>query len=174
MKSELMGSKPEQANRIEVRPHQEGEEAECIGTDAIYRQEKKGVLLQWDLPYGWRVGERYIERGTSAADVIRYEVEELRNALDVPEFFLTELDQKRVMAKDIVWVCRSEEYARRYSSDVGDMPYQEAFGPYALVLATDSEDATGYLVLYDARVLSQNSIEQFTLYRLAIDHQCSL
>jgi hypothetical protein len=124
-----------------------------------------GSTIYWKFPYGWRAGGRYIPRGVSAAEVVRYEEEELGNDLQVPDFFLEELDRKRIMAKDIVWVCRSEEHARRYLSLGTDDPYQEEFGPDAIVVATDTEDETGYLILADARVLDLGVVEKFVQYR---------
>jgi hypothetical protein len=74
----------------------------------------KDTALYWNRPYGWRAGSRNIEPGASAVDVIRYEQEELGNTLDVPDFLLDELHEKQVSARDIVWVCRTRDHARRY------------------------------------------------------------
>ncbi len=128
------------------------------------KQQKDGTIY-WHLPYGWRTGERYIPPEASAADIIRYEQEELGNALDVPDFLMSELEQKRVRARDIVWVCRTRDHARRYGGEGRGQPYQEEFGLYALVLATDDENETGYLILADATLLDSHIVEQFAAYR---------
>src|SRR6266516_2026430 len=105
------------------------------------------TAIYWNHPYGWRAGSRNIESGASAADVVRYEREEYENDLDTPEFLLEELDKKGYRAQDVVWVCRTRQHAKRYSSQDTGQPYQEDFGRNALILATDHEDETGYLIL---------------------------
>src|SRR5947209_11328916 len=57
----------------------------------------KEQSLFWQRSFGWRAGSRYIAPSASAADVIRYEQEELGNTLDVPPFLLTELDRAQYM-----------------------------------------------------------------------------
>ncbi len=52
----------------------------------------------------------------------------------------------------------------RYASRERGFPYKVEFGPYALILATDSEDETGYLVLHDASTLDPHIIERFSAY----------
>src|SRR5579875_2466354 len=66
-------------------------------------------------------------------------------------------------AADIVWVCRTLHDARRYSGS--GAPYREEFGPDALILATDHEPETGYLILRDAKLLDSAILEQYTQYR---------
>ncbi len=78
------------------------------GGVCMSRQYKDETLF-WHLSYGWRTGCRYIPPDASAADVVRYEQEELNNTLDVPEFVLTVLED--VQAKDVVWVCRTRDHA---------------------------------------------------------------
>lgn len=114
----------------------------------------------WDRSCGWRAGERYAPPGTSAVDVVRYEQEELKNELDVPDFLLHELEQARLGADQIVWVCRTRDHARRYGR-----PYREPFGQHAIVVATDGEDERGYLVLDDAGFLDPGTVERFARYR---------
>src|SRR3989442_9589199 len=109
--------------------------------------------IYWSRPYGWRAGTRYIDPQASAVDVNRYEREEVGNELDVPDFLLEELAQKQVRARDIVWVCRTREHARRYSGRGIGQPYKEEVGSNALILTTDQEPETGYLVLSDATIL---------------------
>jgi hypothetical protein len=124
----------------------------------------KDTAVYWSRPYGWRAGSRNIEPGASAVDVIRHEQEE-GNTLDVPDFLLAELQEKQVSARDIVWVCRTRDHARRYGGvDIGQ-PYKEDFVSYALILTTDTETETGYLVLFDARLLSPTVIQQYAHYR---------
>ncbi len=125
----------------------------------------KDTIIYWNRPYGWRAGSRYIEPGASAVDVIRHEQEELENALDVPDFLLAELQEKQVSARDIVWVCRTWDHARRYGGAGIGQPYKEDFGYHALILATDQEAETGYLVLFDARKLNPTVIQQYAHYR---------
>lgn len=122
--------------------------------------------LWWNRTYGWRVGPRYIDPAASAADVIRYE-QGCGNALEAPEFVLAELDRQHLKARDVVWVCRTREHARRYGGPGVGPPYREEFGPSALILATDGEPETGYLVLYDASPLDPSVVQQFALYRQA-------
>src|SRR5436305_6191810 len=55
----------------------------------------------------------------------------------------------------------------RYSGPDTGQPYQENFGPHALILATDHEDETGYLVLFDATRLYNSMLEQYAHYRQA-------
>jgi hypothetical protein len=99
-----------------------------------------------------------------ATDVIRFEQEDLGNALGIPAFLLEELRKKQIAAHDIVWVCRTKAHAMRYASRERGFPYKVEFGPRALILATDSEDETGYLVLRDASTLDPRIIERFSAY----------
>lgn len=86
--------------------------------------------------------------------------------MDVPEFFLAELDRKDVRAREVIWVCRTWQHARRYGGEGRGHPYQEGFGPHALILATDGEQPeTGYLVLANASVLDPEVVRQFIGYR---------
>lgn len=128
-------------------------------------ERRSETSVYWNRSYGWRAGTRYIEAGASAVDVIRYEQEALGNSLDVPDFLLEELAQKQVGAKELVWVCRTRDHARRYSGRGIGQPYQEAFGPHSLILATDTESETGYLVLSDASRLDPAVLERYTHYR---------
>src|SRR5438046_3621134 len=89
--------------------------------------------LYWQKPYGWRAGTRFIEKGASAADVIRHEQEELGNSLDVPAFFLTELDRQELKAADVLWVCKTRQHARRYSGNGNGQPYKEELEPQSLI-----------------------------------------
>ncbi len=125
------------------------------------------AAIYWNRPYGWRAGTRNIETDTSAVDVIRYEQEEYGNELDVPDFLLEELERMQVHAREIVWVCRTRQHAKRYCSPDTGEPYQEDFGSHALILATDHEDETGYLVLFDASRLDPSVLERYTQYRQA-------
>ncbi|SRR6266849_579113 len=125
----------------------------------------KEVSVSWNRLYGWRAGTRYIEPGASAVDVIRYEREELGNNLDVPDFLLEELAQKQVRARDVVWVCRTREHAQRYGGRGVGQPYKEDIGPNALILTTDHEPETGYLVLSDATLLDPSVVQRFAGYR---------
>jgi hypothetical protein len=124
-------------------------------------QKRKEASIFWHLPYGWRSGTRYIESGASAVDVIRYEQEEYENDLDVPEFLMQELSRLHILARDIVWVCRTRNHARRYGGKGIGQPYKEDFGPHALILTTDNEDEKGYLILIDASKLDPAVIERY-------------
>jgi hypothetical protein len=125
----------------------------------------KETSIYWQRPYGWRAGSRNIEPGASAVDVIRYEQEEYGNTLDVPDFLIEELIRKQVSAREVVWVCRTRQHAKRYSSQDSGQPYQEDFNPKALILATDEEVETGYLILFDASRLDPGVLEQYSRYR---------
>ena len=118
----------------------------------------------WERPYGWRVGKPYIKPEAGAADVIRFEQEELGNALGIPAFLLEELRKKQIAAQDVVWVCRTRAHAMQYASRERGFPYKVEFGPRALILATDSEDETGYLMLRDASPLDPHIVERFNTY----------
>jgi hypothetical protein len=123
-------------------------------------------FLYWNRPYGWRAGDSYIESGASAADVVRYEREVLHNEdIDTPEFLLEELDRTRKRANDVIWVCQTREDARQYVRQGTGQPYKEDFGSHALILATDNEPQTGYLLLSDASLLSKSVLIRFGLYR---------
>ena len=125
----------------------------------------KEQLVFWQRSFGWRAGSRYSAPSASAADVIRYEQEELGNTLDVPPFLLTELDRAQYMARDVIWICKSREHARRYSGRGKGVPYKEDMQPHSLILATDGEAETGYLVLQNARRLTPEVVQQFAAYR---------
>jgi hypothetical protein len=127
----------------------------------------KETSIYWQRPYGWRAGSRNIEPSASAVDVIRYEQEEYENDLDIPDFLLEELTHKQVSASEVVWVCRTRQHAKRYSSQDIGQPYREDFSPHALILATDHEAETGYLVLFDASRLDPVVLEQYARYRKA-------
>src|SRR6266700_3064480 len=94
----------------------------------------KDSLIYWNRPYGWRAGSRNIEPDASAVDVIRHEQKELGNTLDVPDFLLAELQEKQVRSRDIVWVCRTRDHARRYGGAGIGQPYKEDFCSQALIL----------------------------------------
>ncbi len=128
-------------------------------------KQEKDTAVYWNRPFGWRAGSRNIEPGTSVVDVIRHEQEEEGNTLDVPDFLLAELQDKQVSARDIVWVCRTRDHARRYGGAGIGQPYKEDFGSHALILATDHETETGYLVLFDARMLSPAVMQRLAHYR---------
>ena len=87
------------------------------------------------------------------------------NALDVPQFFLSELDRTGLTAREVLWVCKTQRDARRYSGRGIGRPYQEKIAPHALIVATDGETQTGYLVLQDATRLNQEVVFQFITYR---------
>src|SRR6266446_9691863 len=124
-------------------------------------ERRNEASIYWNRPYGWRAGTRYIEPDASAVDVIRYKQEALGNALDVPDFLLAELAHKQVSAREIVWICRTKEHAKCYGGrDIGQ-PYKEDFGPHTLILATDQEPETGYLLLSDASALVSFARENF-------------
>lgn len=127
--------------------------------------ERERRTTYWNRPYGWRAGERYVAPGASAIDVIQYETEELGNTLDIPDFLLTELVQKQVSAHDIVWVCETRDHARRYSGKGIGQPYKEDVDQDALILATDEEPETGYLVLTHASRLDPLVVERYVDYR---------
>jgi hypothetical protein len=128
-------------------------------------QQKKEASIFWKSSYGWRSGSRYIESGASAADVIRYEQEEYENELDVPEFLIEELSRQQIPARDIVWVCRTRNDARRYNGKGIGQPYQEDVGPQAFILATDNEPETGYLILKNASRLDPTVIQRYQQFR---------
>src|SRR5438270_356525 len=123
-------------------------------------------FLYWQRPYGWRAGEQSIARGASAADVVRFEREVLGNReIDPPEFLLTELDETEQRASHVVWVCKTRDDARQYMRRGTGLPYREYFGSTALILATDNELQTGYLLLHDASLLSESVLIRYALYR---------
>jgi len=130
-------------------------------------ERKAETAIYWNRPYGWRAGSRNIESGASAVDVIRYEQEEYENDLDVPDFLLEELAHKQVSAGEVVWVCRTRQHAKRYSSQENGQPYQEDFSSQALILATDHETEKGYLVLFDATRLDPSVLKRYAQYRKA-------
>ncbi len=130
-------------------------------------ERSKETSIYWQRPYGWRAGSRNIEPDASAVDVIRYEQEAYCNDLDVPDFLLEELTHKQVSAREVVWVCRTRQHAKRYSSQDTGQPYQEDFGRNALILVTDHEAETGYLLLSDASRLDPVVLEQYARYRKA-------
>jgi hypothetical protein len=123
--------------------------------------------IYWNRPYGWRAGTRNIEPDASAADVIRFEREEYDNDLNVPDFLLDELDRQQYTAREVIWVCRTRDHARRYAGRGYGQPYKEDFGQHAVILATDHEDETGYLVLFDASRLDPSVLERYAQYRQA-------
>ncbi len=123
------------------------------------------AAIYWNRSHGWRAGSRNIEPAASAVDVIRYEQEECGNELDVPDFLLKELACKQVSASDIVWVCRTRNHARRYSGPGIGQPHKEDVGPNALILTTDHEPETGYLVLFDASRLDPSVLKRYAQYR---------
>lgn len=59
------------------------------------------------------------DRGTTAADVVRHEQEELGNELGVPERKIEALEKRP--ASDVVWVTSTKQDARRYGKDVTAM-----------------------------------------------------
>src|SRR6266496_488194 len=130
-------------------------------------ERSKETSIYWQHPYGWRAGSRTIEPGASAVDVIRYEQEAYGNDLDVPNFLLEELTHKQVSAREVVWVCRTRQHAKRYCGKNSGQPYQEDFSTHALILATDHEVETGYLILSDASRLDPAVLEQYARYRKA-------
>lgn len=86
---------------------------------------------------GYRVYTGFRARG-SAADVVRYETEELGNDLELPvslEYLET------YPASDLIWVTATPEDALRYGSDVDEIP----LNPENTVIGTDGDG--GYLVL---------------------------
>jgi len=125
----------------------------------------KETAVFWQRPYGWRAGTRFVPPQASAVDVIRFEQEEYGNDLAIPAFLVQELAQKEVPARDIVWVCQTRDHARRYSGRGRGQPYKEDIGSKGLILATDNEPETGYLVLKDATVLRPSVVEQYVQYR---------
>ena len=123
-------------------------------------------FLYWNRPYGWRTGDHYRAPGASAADVVRYEREVLGNTeIDTPEFLLTELERTEQRAGHVVWVCKTRDAARQYMRRGTGPPYREYIGPSALLLATDNEPQTGYLLLRDASQLSESILIRYALYR---------
>ena len=125
----------------------------------------KKSSIYWNRSYGWRSGSPCIEPGATAADVIRFERNEYGNDLDAPDFLLEELDRRNYRAADTVWVCRTLHDARRYSGSSIGQPYREEFGADALILATDHEQETGYLILRDGSRLDPAILEHYTQYR---------
>lgn len=123
------------------------------------------TLIRWNRPYGWRAGSPYVEPDATAADVIRFERDEYENDLDVPDFLLDELDRQRYMARDVRWVCKTRQDARRYSGSGIGQPYREEFGSNAIILAIDHEAEIGYLVLFDASRLDPAILKQYAQYR---------
>jgi hypothetical protein len=133
----------------------------------------KEMSIFWQRPFGWRTGTPYIPPHASAIDVIRYEQEELGNDLDIPDLLLDELQEKQMRACDIIWLCRIRDHARRYSGYCRGQPYKEDLGPNALILTTDYEQETGYLVLKNALVLNLNVLQRYALYRLKQSLACT-
>jgi hypothetical protein len=124
-------------------------------------------VVGWGSPAGYRVGEPFYERGLLAADMVSYELGKLGNDINVPDFLLADLRKKRVSAREVVWVCRTEHDASRYLQ-VGTGPVEQRhFGPRAIVLAFDCEEHQGFLVLYDAAVLDPQIIIRLARYRIS-------
>lgn len=123
-------------------------------------------FLFWNRPYGWRTGDHYIARGAFAADVVRYEHDVLGNEeVDTPEFLLAELDRTERRAWHVVWVCKTRDHARQYMHRGTGLPYREYFGKEALILATDNEPKTGYLILRDTSLFTKSVLIRYALYR---------
>ena len=123
-------------------------------------------FLYWNRAYGWRTGEAYRAPGASAADVVRYERDVLGNQeIDTPDFLLMELERTQQQASHVVWVCKTRDDARRYMRRGTGLPYREYFGSSPLILATDNEPQTGYLLLRDATLLSESVLTRYALYR---------
>jgi hypothetical protein len=87
----------------------------------------------WRAPTGYRHGAK-----DTAADVVRFETEELGNDLAVPPDVMAELAGRA--ASDIVWVTRKKSDAARYGK-----PEQQQMPPGSRIIAEDGDG--GYLVL---------------------------
>jgi hypothetical protein len=86
---------------------------------------------------GWRSGRSAVPRGASAADVVRYECNELGNESEYEHLSPPAL--KDLENYDALWVTRTKAAARRY----GD-PMPVEVPPGARVIADDQEG--GYLL----------------------------
>lgn len=88
----------------------------------------------------WRCESGYEnERGTTAADVVRFERDELGNEHINPDAdVLTALEA--VPHTRLVWACRTAQDARRY----GNEPYEVIVGHDARIVADDPDG--GYLI----------------------------
>lgn len=91
----------------------------------------RGVRRWWRVPSGLRLPE------CSAGDVVRYEEQELGNAIGVDPRLLPDLD--RLPASRVVWACLTQQAARRYGH-IADM---ESVSGHAIGADGDG----GYLVL---------------------------
>lgn len=87
----------------------------------------------------YRVGAMAIGDAVTAADVVRFEQEELGNDLGVPVDVWPLLEA--ASARDVVWVCRNEHDALRYGGDVRELRLYQA----VVVCAEDGDG--GMLVL---------------------------
>jgi len=91
-------------------------------------------------PTGWRCDSGFWqERGTTAADVVLFERDELGNDdINPPPAVLVVLAQEP--AEAVIWVTETEQQARRY----GQHPRQVALGPDPVILAEDGDH--GFLI----------------------------
>jgi len=100
----------------------------------------EGKAYRVDIP-NWGIPSR-----ATAADVVRFEREELGNVLEVPPDLLKELDKYHY--SEVIWVTRTLEDAEEYLSegmsraDITEIPVGEG----ARIMADDG--GGGFLVLY--------------------------
>jgi len=128
------------------------------------------------------------EPGATVGDVVRHEREELGKDIFLPQDLIRAMDEARLWAGDVVWVCASpQEVVLRYgegsitgdardhdtrmagaASFAGDTSEatEVVFGPTALILGTD--DDGGWLVLHDASLLEPGIVERFKVPRRAL------
>ncbi len=107
---------------------------------------------------GWRVNiENWgIPRGATAADVIRFEAEELGNERHLSGEQLKLLEE--YPAHSVIWIAKSKEAAAEYLSEgmtkKGDITEYEPsdFGEGSRIIDLDYQD--GYLILYGEAIKS--------------------
>lgn len=87
--------------------------------------------------FGWRVDTGFTARG-SAADVVRFEMDELGNDLGIPQDVIATL--QAFPARSVIWVAKRKKDALRY----GESPDKISFSDKAVILAEDGDE--GFLV----------------------------
>lgn len=101
---------------------------------------------QWSEP-AYRQGPSAVPSDVSAADVLRYEIEELGNSINFDMSRIGELEA--IPGNRLVWVTKTRKDAERYGSDPETINLPRG----SETIATDQEG--GYLVLTPRRVRNE-------------------
>lgn len=126
-------------DRIREIAREEAREALGVTPEIAKAKEFIGFAYRVDIE---NIG---IPRDATAADVIRFEREELGNTFDVPDKLLSELDNYRY--KDVIWVTHTIEDAEVYLSE-GMTPKDISkfrLPPGSKIIAEDQQG--GFLIL---------------------------